>query len=128
MVGGAVQKAAVRRRGGPSKMAGRLALFYEKKNSCKNIIGRKINKLEPEGINSSQPVILIMMEKDWGQSLQLAVRGCPIGWISLLRGIDFNLYSRRGRNHRRAELLLMEGVLLFMELDKCFSTLAPLAF
>jgi len=37
-----------------------------------------------------------MMEKDWGQSLQLAVRGCPIGWISLLSGIDFNLYSRRG--------------------------------
>ena len=129
-VGGAVQKAPVRRRGGPSKMAGHLALFYEKKKktSCKNIIGRKINRLEPEGVNSSQPVILIMMEKDWRQSLQLAVRGCPIGWISLLSGIDFNLYSRRGKNHRRAELLLVEGVLLFTELDKCFSASAPLAF
>lgn len=91
------------KKGGPSKMAGRLALFYEKKkNPCKNIIGRKINRLEPEGVNSSKPVILIMMEKNWGQSLQLAVRDSPIGWISLLRGIDFNLYSRRGRNHRRA--------------------------
>ena len=101
MVAGAVKKATVRRRGGPSKMAGHLALFYGKKLSCKNIIGRKINRLEPEGVNSSQPVILIMMEKDRGQSFQLAAGGCPIGWISLLRGIAFNLYSRRGRNHRR---------------------------
>lgn len=87
---------------GWAKQDGRASYFVLwEKNSCKNIIGRKINRLEPEGVNSSQPVILIVMEKDRGQSLQLAVRGCPIGWISLLRGIAFNLYSRRGRNHRR---------------------------
>lgn len=103
MVAGAGQKATVRRRVGPARWQGVLLYFMKKKkNPCKNIIGRKINRLEPEGVNSSKPVILIMMEKNWGQSLQLAVRDCPIGWISLLRGIDFNLYWRRGRNHRRA--------------------------
>lgn len=103
MVAGAGQKATVRRRVGPARWQGVLLYFMKKKkNPCKNIIGRKINRLEPEGVNSSKPVILIMMEKNWGQSLQLAVRDSPIGWISLLRGIDFNLYSRRGRNHRRA--------------------------
>lgn len=75
MVAGAVQKATVRRRVGPARWQGVLLYFMKKQNSCKNIIGRKINRLEPRKASTPpKPVILIMMEKDWGQSFQLAVR------------------------------------------------------
>ena len=68
------------KKGGPSKVAGRLALFYEKKkkNPCKNIIGRKINRLEPEGRQGKWEEPASLRKGSWLALTGPSKPACPV--------------------------------------------------